>query len=206
MHKPRGASIYYCKRRQAKGGSEVKATGIVRRIDDLGRVVIPKEIRRTLRIREGDPLEIFVDRDGEVILKKYSPIGELGDFAKEYADSLYEAVGHIALIADRDTVIAVAGAPKKEFLNKAIGALVEKSMEDRKTLFFSKGDHRPRGSIIGDEDEDKFVTEVIAPIIAEGDPIGAIIICSREPEAKMSEMEVKLAETAAGFLAKQMEQ
>ncbi len=88
----------------------MKATGIVRRIDDLGRVVIPKEIRRTLRIREGDPLEIFVDREGEVILKKYSPIGELGDFAKEYADSLYEAIGHIACIADRDTIIAVAGA------------------------------------------------------------------------------------------------
>ncbi len=184
----------------------MKATGIVRRIDDLGRVVIPKEIRRTLRIREGDPLEIFVDRDGEVILKKYSPIGELGDFAKEYADSLNESVGHIALIADRDTVIAVAGAPKKEFLNKPIGALVEKSMEDRKTLFFGKGDRRPRGSIIGEEDEDRFVTEVIAPIIAEGDPIGAIIICSRDPDAKMGEMEIKLAETAAGFLAKQMEQ
>ena len=86
----------------------MKATGIVRRIDDLGRVVIPKEIRRTLRIREGDPLEIFVDRDGEVILKKYSPIGELGDFAKEYADSLYEATDHIACISDRDTIIAVA--------------------------------------------------------------------------------------------------
>ena len=99
----------------------MKATGIVRRIDDLGRVVIPKEIRRTLRIREGDPLEIFVDREGEVILKKYSPIGELGDFAKEYADSLHEAIGHIALIADRDNIITVAGAPKKEFLNKAIG-------------------------------------------------------------------------------------
>jgi AbrB family transcriptional regulator, stage V sporulation protein T len=91
----------------------LKATGIVRRIDDLGRVVIPKEIRRTLRIREGDPLEIFVDRDGEVILKKYSPIAELGDFAQEYADSLYEAMGHIALIADRDTIIAVAVRPKK---------------------------------------------------------------------------------------------
>ncbi len=184
----------------------MKATGIVRRIDDLGRVVIPKEIRRTLRIREGDPLEIFVDRDGEVILKKYSPIGELGDFAKEYADSLNEAIGHIALIADRDAVIAVAGAPKKEFLNKALGALVEKSMEERKTLFFNRGDHKPKGSVIGDEDEDKFLAEVIAPIIAEGDPIGAIIICSREPDAKMGEMEVKLAETAAGFLAKQMEQ
>lgn len=189
-----------------KGGAQLKATGIVRRIDDLGRVVIPKEIRRTLRIREGDPLEIFVDRDGEVILKKYSPIGELGDFAKEYADSLYEAIGHIALIADRDAVIAVSGAPKKEFLNKPLGVLVEKSMEDRKTLFFNRGDHRPKGSVIGDDDEDKFVAEVIAPIIAEGDPIGAIIICSREPDVKMGDMEIKLAETAAGFLAKQMEQ
>ena len=82
----------------------MKATGIVRRIDDLGRVVIPKEIRRTLRIREGDPLEIFVDHDGEVILKKYSPIGELGEFAQEYADSLFEATGHIAIITDRDPV------------------------------------------------------------------------------------------------------
>ena len=91
----------------------LKATGIVRRIDDLGRVVIPKEIRRTLKIREGDPLEIYVDRGGEVILKKYSPIGELGDFAQEYADSLYESMGHISCIADRDTIIAVAGAPKK---------------------------------------------------------------------------------------------
>lgn len=92
----------------------MKATGIVRRIDDLGRVVIPKEIRRTLRIREGDPLEIFTDRDGEVILKKYSPIGELGDFAKEYADSLHDSINHITCIADRDVIIAVAGAPKKE--------------------------------------------------------------------------------------------
>lgn len=184
----------------------MKATGIVRRIDDLGRVVIPKEIRRTLRIREGDPLEIFVDRDGEVILKKYSPIGELGDFAKEYADSLYEAVGHIALIADRDAIIAVSGAPKKEFLNKALGVLVEKAMEDRKTCFYNQGDHKPKGSLVGDEDEDKFLVEVIAPIISEGDPIGAVIICTREPDVKMGEMEVKLAETAAGFLAKQMEQ
>lgn len=187
----------------------VKATGIVRRIDDLGRVVIPKEIRRTLRIREGDPLEIFVDRDGEVILKKYSPIGELGDFAKEYADSLYEAIGHIALIADRDTVIAVSGAPKKEFLNKSIGSLVERVMEDRKTVLVNKASENKavRGAIIGDdEDETKFTAFVVAPIVSGGDPIGAVIICSREPDVSMGEMEQKLAETAAGFLAKQMEQ
>ncbi len=109
----------------------MKATGIVRRIDDLGRVVIPKEIRRTLRIREGDPLEIFVDRDGEVILKKYSPIGELGDFAKEYADSLFESTNHITMISDRDSIIAVAGGSKKDYLDKSIGPIVETSMYQR---------------------------------------------------------------------------
>lgn len=187
----------------------MKATGIVRRIDDLGRVVIPKEIRRTLRIREGDPLEIFVDRDGEVILKKYSPIGELGDFAKEYADSLYEAIGHIALIADRDTIIAVSGAPKKEFLNKPVGTLVERVMEERKSLLVNKPAENKtyRGSLIGeDEDETRFSAFVIAPIVSAGDPIGAVILCSKEPDVHMGDMEVKLTETAAGFLAKQMEQ
>jgi AbrB family transcriptional regulator (stage V sporulation protein T) len=186
---------------------EMKATGIVRRIDDLGRVVIPKEIRRTLRIREGDPLEIFVDREGEVILKKYSPIGELGDFAKEYADSLSEAVGHIACIADRDTIIAVSGASKKEFLNKPIGPAVEKVMEDRKTVLINQpGEHMYCIECGDDKDACKFTAEVIAPIIAEGDPIGAVILASRDPNVKMGEMEQKLAETAAGFLAKQMEQ
>src|SRR5689334_9413629 len=115
----------------------MKATGIVRRIDDLGRVVIPKEIRRTLRIREGDPLEIFVDRDGEVILKKYSPIGELGDFAKEYAESLSESTSHITLITDRDNIIAVAGASKKDYLEKQIGSMLENCMENRKTVMES---------------------------------------------------------------------
>jgi AbrB family transcriptional regulator (stage V sporulation protein T) len=185
----------------------MKATGIVRRIDDLGRVVIPKEIRRTLRIREGDPLEIFVDREGEVILKKYSPIGELGDFAKEYADSLYEAIGHIACIADRDNIIAVSGAPKKEFLNKSIGSVVEKVMQDRRSILINNpGESNQESAIIEGEDESKYKAEAIAPIIAEGDPIGAVIICSKEENVKMGEMELKLAETAAGFLAKQMEQ
>ena len=186
----------------------MKATGIVRRIDDLGRVVIPKEIRRTLRIREGDPLEIFVDREGEVILKKYSPIGELGDFAKEYADSLYEAIGHIACIADRDNIIAVSGAPKKEFLNKPIGSVVEKVMEDRKAVLINApGEHTLCKGCPEDEDDGcKYSAEVIAPIVAEGDPIGAVMLVSRDSNVKMGDMELKLAETAAGFLAKQMEQ
>ena len=186
----------------------MKATGIVRRIDDLGRVVIPKEIRRTLRIREGDPLEIFVDRDGEVILKKYSPIGELGDFAKEYADALYESIGHVALIADRDAIIAVSGGPKKEYLNKALGSLVERAMEDRKSIVTgTRAADRVHGTLIGDdEDETRHTAIVIAPIISEGDPIGAVILCSKDPDARMGDLELKLAETAAGFLAKQMEQ
>ncbi|MDP4158070.1 MAG: stage V sporulation T C-terminal domain-containing protein, partial [Bacillota bacterium] len=115
----------------------MKATGIVRRIDDLGRVVIPKEIRRTLRIREGDPLEIFVDRDGEVILKKYSPISELGDFAKEYAEALFDSLGNPVLICDRDAYIAVAGGSKKDYLNKNISNLVEKTMEDRNSVIMN---------------------------------------------------------------------
>src|SRR5690554_5284850 len=96
----------------------MKATGIVRRIDDLGRVVIPKEIRRTMRIREGEPLEIFVDREGEVILKKYSPIGELNQFAQEYADALAEETDHAVFVLDRDVVVAVSGVPRKSFLDK----------------------------------------------------------------------------------------
>lgn len=184
----------------------MKATGIVRRIDDLGRVVIPKEIRRTLKIREGDPLEIFVDRDGEVILKKYSPIGELGDFAQEYADSLHEAMGHAALIADRDTIIAAAGTPKKEFLNRPLSTAVEKVMENRKSVLITNtAEHK----FYKEADEDgspKFFSEAIAPIISEGDPIGAVILASRDKEVRMGDLELKLVETAAGFLAKQMEQ
>ncbi|TVX95797.1 stage V sporulation protein T [Cohnella terricola] len=180
----------------------MKATGIVRRIDDLGRVVIPKEIRRTLRIREGDPLEIFVDRDGEVILKKYSPIGELGDFAKEYAESLSESTGHIAMISDRDTFIAVAGASKKEYLDKAIGNVLESCMENRKIMLEpASGNYE----VLRDVHE-SISSFVAAPIVAGGDPIGTVVLLSRDAGVSMGEMESKMVETAAGFLAKQMEQ
>ena len=187
----------------------MKATGIVRRIDDLGRVVIPKEIRRTLRIREGDPLEIYVDREGEVILKKYSPIGELGTFAKEYAESLYETIGHISMIADRDVIIAVAGGNKREFLNKPVGKLLEKSLEDRNTIIMNGLENVNDDNIQVIQMDDREYTikaQVIAPIITQGDPIGAVLIVSKEPGVKLGELEIKLAETAAGFLAKQMEQ
>lgn len=187
----------------------MKATGIVRRIDDLGRVVIPKEIRRTLRIREGDPLEIFVDREGEVILKKYSPIGELGDFAKEYADSLHETTGHVSIIADRDVIIAVAGANKREFMGKPVGMAIEKSLEERTTYIMKEIDSPEDENMHIIENDDREYTvksQVIAPIITQGDPIGAVIILSKEANVKLGDLEIKLAETAAGFLAKQMEQ
>lgn len=187
----------------------MKATGIVRRIDDLGRVVIPKEIRRTLRIREGDPLEIFVDHEGEVILKKYSPIGELGDFAKEYADSLHETIGHISMIADRDVIIAVAGGNKREFLSKPVGKAMEKALDEHTTLIMNDLDSPEDENyhvIQNDDREYTIKAQVIAPIITQGDPIGAVIIVSKDANAKMGDMEIKLAETAAGFLAKQMEQ
>jgi AbrB family transcriptional regulator (stage V sporulation protein T) len=161
----------------------MKSTGIVRRIDDLGRIIIPKEIRRTIRVREGDPMEIFIDEKGEVILKKYSPIGQLGDFAQEYCDSLYESTGHIALIGDRDTIISVSGGSKKIYFGKIT--------ED-----------------YGDIDDRKVILEdikVFVPIIAEGDIVGAIILLAQEDyEGKFSNFEVKIAETAASFLAKQV--
>ncbi|NCB32117.1 MAG: AbrB/MazE/SpoVT family DNA-binding domain-containing protein, partial [Clostridia bacterium] len=145
----------------------MKATGIVRRIDELGRVVIPKEIRRTLRIREGDPLEIFTDRDGEVILKKYSPIGELGDFAKEYAESLYQALGHMAAICDKDAIIAVAGGSKRELMDKPISEEVERMMKRREKAALSRAQGTMTPLFNGDTVE--YSSAVVVPILAGGD-------------------------------------
>jgi AbrB family transcriptional regulator (stage V sporulation protein T) len=197
------------KRTLNEEGRKVKATGIVRRIDDLGRVVIPKEIRRTLKIREGDPLEIFVDRDGEVILKKYSPIGELGDFAQEYADSLYEATEHIACICDKDMVVAVSGASRKEFFEKRISSIVERAMEERRTILLRGNEIDVSGEsfrVVTDDSDAKYKAGVIVPIISEGDPIGAVVIATKDEGKQIGELEIKLAETAAGFLARQMQQ
>lgn len=185
----------------------MKATGIVRRIDDLGRVVIPKEIRRTLRIREGDPLEIFTDREGGVILKKYSPIGELGDFAKEYAEALQQSSGNQILVCDRDSVIAVAGTPKKEYMEKRISEDIERILTERKTVISVSKDGATCVAITSDEENGSaYSAQVISPIIAEGDAIGGVIIMSKEPNVSMGDPEKKLAETAAIFLGKQMEQ
>ena len=183
----------------------MKATGIVRRIDDLGRVVIPKEIRRTLRIREGDPFEIFTDREGGVILKKYSPIGELSEFSREYAESLQQTIGNIVVVCDKDNIISVSGGAKKEFVDKKISNDLERVLSSRKAVILGEGSEKTI-SLYEDEMENKYNSQVIVPIIAEGDSIGAVLILSTEPEVKFGDLELKLAETAASFLGKQMEQ
>ena len=177
----------------------MKATGIVRRIDDLGRIVIPKEIRRTLRIHEGDPLEIYTESDGTVIFKKYSPIGELSEFASQYAESLNKSTGLLTCIIDKDSVIAVSGSGRKELKEKKLSDELEKIME-KKTMFFSQSGDRVK--II--DDNDKFQAGVVAPIVHDGDPVGTVIFIA-EPEQNMNEVEQKLAETAAGFLGKALE-
>ena len=183
----------------------MKATGVVRRIDDLGRVVIPKEIRKTLRIKEGDPLEIFTDREGGIILKKYSPIGELSEFASEYAETLSKTTGHIAFITDKDTVIAVSGGPKKEYLEQNVSAELEQLMED-KEVYTSKDNSDIAMPITKNGNNDKKSNaQVVYPIISNGDTIGTVILLSKEANTKMNDVEKKLAQSAATFLGSQME-
>ena len=183
----------------------MKATGVVRRIDDLGRVVIPKEIRKTLRIKEGDPLEIFTDKEGEVILKKYSPIGELSEFALGYAETLAKTTGHIACITDKDTVIAVSGASKKEFLEQGISEELEKLLEDKEN-YTSKENNDISVPITRNDNKDrKFNSQVVYPIISDGDVIGSVILLSKDSGTKMSEVEQKVVQSAASFLGRQME-
>ena len=179
----------------------MKATGIVRRIDDLGRVVIPKEIRRTLRIREGDPLEIFTDKDGEVIFKKYSPIGELSDFAAQICDSLHRSTDALAGGCDRDSVIAVAGGGKRELLSKRLSPELEQPMEPRRIYRRQSG--APELPIT--ENDGAFTVGVAAPVVSEGDLMGCILFAQPKNSPPATEVEYKLAETVAGFLGRQME-
>ncbi|MDO4294270.1 MAG: stage V sporulation protein T [Eubacteriales bacterium] len=181
----------------------MKATGIVRRIDDLGRIVIPKEIRRTLRIREADPLEIFTDREGEIILKKYSPIGEMSTFAKQYAESLSQVSGHTALISDRDQFIAAAGGCRG-LVGKPVSRELEEQLERREIVLAAKGE-KSYIAVAAEGDGD-YVHEALGPIICEGDVIGAVILLNNDKKMPMGEVERKLIQSAAGFLGRQMEQ
>ena len=178
----------------------MKATGIVRRIDDLGRVVIPKEIRRTLRIREGDPLEIFTDTDGVVIFKKYSPVGEMSDFASQYVEVLSKAVNMPALVVDRDHVVAVAGVSRKEFLERRVTPELEEYINTRHKFVSGAGepDVQPVEGV-------NRPASIICPIIASSDVTGAVVMLYGEQSAPPSDTEVKLTQVAANFLGKQME-
>jgi len=179
----------------------MKATGIIRRIDDLGRIVIPKEIRRTMRIAEGDPLEIYTDRDGLIMLKKYSSINELSDFAEACAESLSQHSGHITCIVDKDRVIAISGGLKKEFYDKKISNALEKAINQRAEITATRKDVS-FVPILDDEDPNTgtYNSELIAPIKAQGDVFGAVVFLS--PNKKMEKIDEVLAQTAAELLGK----
>ena len=179
----------------------MKATGIVRRIDDLGRVVIPKEIRRTMRIREGDPLEIYTDKEGGVIFRKYSLMGGLGDFAGQMCETLSKTTGQIAVITDRDTCIAVAGTARRELADKRVSGDLESIMEGRQIYQRSEGD----SPLPICEENDKYQLEVAAPILSEGDVLGCVTFISTPGDPPTGDSEYKLAQAIAGFLGRHME-
>ena len=179
----------------------MKATGIVRRIDDLGRVVIPKEIRRTMRIREGDPLEIYTDHEGEVIFKKYSPIEELAETASQYAEALNKACGIMTVIVDRDIAVACAGMPKKDVLDHKLSSEIDNLINTRQLYTWHSGDKKI--SVI--DRQEKYYVKVLVPIFSEGDIIGAVTIVEADSLTEPTETEIKLVQTAAAFLGKQLD-
>lgn len=180
----------------------MKATGIVRRIDDLGRIVVPREIRRTLHIREGEPMEIFTGRDGEIILKKYSMMGELGDYAIELAESMAQATGHLVLIADYDMIVAAAGQEQKEYMDKRISRELGRIIAERQLI--QTDDSKNDAVMLLDAEKPLAAAMVIQPIISGGDAIGAVILIGTQNP--VGDTEVKLAQTASGFLGKRMEE
>ena len=179
----------------------MKATGIVRRVDDLGRIVIPKEIRRTLKIREGDPLEIYTEKDGGVIFRKYSPMGELQDMAAQICESIGANTGRIAAVSDRDAIIALSGAPRRELMDKPNSRELDKIMEDRKSYRYEFGGAKLRAT----EGTDKYHLGVAAPILCQGDLMGCVMLLMGEEGTPMAPEDQRLAQTVAGFLGKQME-
>ena len=177
----------------------MKATGIVRRIDDLGRVVIPKEIRRTMRIREGDPLEIYTGSGGEVVFKKYSPMGELSNFAAEYADALSGSTNLSVIICDRDHCIAATGIAKKDVIDRAISTDLEKICESRRTKICESNE------VLYALDGVKHEICIAVPIISAGDITGSVVFLKNEKAVRPFESDIKLAGVAAKFLGNQTE-
>ena len=165
----------------------MRATGIVRRIDELGRVVIPKEIRRTLRIREGDPLEIAA-------------------IAKDYTDSLYRTLGHVALISDRDAVVSSSGAAKREYVEKQLSAEVDQILQGRQLTLLNLSTGARMIPITGEDRPESYSSQIIAPILADGEIVGGLILLSRESGLQMTDIDQKVAETTANIIGRQMEQ
>ncbi|MCI8477149.1 MAG: AbrB/MazE/SpoVT family DNA-binding domain-containing protein [Oscillospiraceae bacterium] len=179
----------------------MKATGIVRRIDDLGRVVIPKEIRRTMRIREGDPLEIYTDKEGGVIFKKYSLMGGLSEFSSQICETLNKTTGEIVAITDRDTCIAVAGTARRELADKRVSEALEQIMEGRQIYQYKDGEE----PLPVCDEGDKYLISCAAPILSEGDVLGCVLFAASDSDMRSNETDYKLVQTIAGFLGRHME-
>lgn len=179
----------------------MKATGIVRRIDDLGRVVIPKEIRRTMRIREGDPLEIYTDKDGGVIFRKYSLMGALADFAGQLCETLNRTCGRVTVICDRDSCIAVAGVPRRELMDRP--GVSGTGTADVWPQVYQHKPGEPALPLCAGQDRPALSTA--APILSGGDVLGCVIFVGREQDLDGTEVEYKLAQSIAAFLGRHME-
>lgn len=180
----------------------MKATGIVRRIDDLGRVVIPKEIRRTMRLREGEPLEIYTERAGEIILKKYSPIADLAEFAQNYADALFQSTSSMCCITDRDSIIAVAGLSKKDYLDKKITEKLDSTIRMRRTYISS--DTEAAIPLTSDTVTDENAVQIVAPIVADGDIVGSVVLFMNDKIAASTTGKIA-AQTGSAFLGRMLE-
>lgn len=179
----------------------MKATGIIRKIDDLGRIVIPKEMRKTLRIREGDALEIYVERNGEIILKRYAPLGEIIEEINAYAEVLHNATGFNVCITDTKEVIAISGTSKRKYLEGSISEDLIYVLELRDVYI-----NKDKKSIkITTKDDLTYSTQIIAPIISDADLIGSIIFFSDETKKEITDVDLALIKTAVKFLSKQME-
>ena len=177
----------------------MKATGIVRRIDELGRVVIPKEIRKTLRLSSGDPLEIFTERD-ELLFKKYSPIRSIDGFARQFAEGLCEISGHSSAVCDTDSVIATAGGGK-ELVGRRVSVGLERIMRERKAVVINVAEGGVAIPIVADE-ECGCLSQVIVPVTVDGDVIGACVLFSANEEVRMRETDIKLAKMGADLLSR----
>ncbi len=177
----------------------MKATGIVRRIDDLGRVVIPKEIRRTMRIREGEPLEIYTTAENEVIFKKYSPLGEIVTIAAGYAEVIQKVTGVPAIVCDRDHVVAVSGLPKKELLERRISSSLDDMLNQRKT-YVKTNEEKNLNPIEGTG----YYALICQSVIVDGDVVGAIMLVSEDPDAQLEENQVKLTEVCTMLMVRQL--